>query len=110
VYHKSGKEHFTERFQDLAELYGFTPRACRPPRARTKGKDECMVGYIAGRFPLIKLKLAIATPQITQTKGAGRTIPQVTESVSPCVMRAIWLHNKAAPIPVIKALWDVLPA
>jgi len=69
-----------------------------------------MVDHITGRFPLIKLKLAIATPHITQTKGAGRTIPQVTESVSPCVIRAIWLHNNAAPIPVIKPFRDVFPA
>jgi hypothetical protein len=35
---------------DLAGHYGFTPRACRPYRARTKGKDERMVGYIKGNF------------------------------------------------------------
>jgi transposase len=46
----SGKVRFNERFLDLAELYGFTPRACRPYRARTKGKDERMVGYIKGHF------------------------------------------------------------
>lgn len=41
---------FNERFLDLADTYGFTPRACRPYRARTKGKDERMVGYIKGNF------------------------------------------------------------
>jgi transposase len=41
---------FQARFVDLAEHYGFTPRACRPYRARTKGKDERMVGYIKGHF------------------------------------------------------------
>jgi transposase len=46
----SGRVRFNERFLDLAELYGFTPRACRPYRARTKGKDERMVGYIKGHF------------------------------------------------------------
>lgn len=30
---------FNERFIDLAGHYWFTPRACRPYRARTKGKD-----------------------------------------------------------------------
>jgi len=30
--------------------YGFTPRACKPYRARTKGKDERMVGYIKHNF------------------------------------------------------------
>ena len=37
---------FNPRFVDLAERYGFVPRACRPARARTKGKDERMVGYV----------------------------------------------------------------
>lgn len=41
---------FNERFVDLAGHYGFTPRACRPYRARTKGKDERMVGYIKHNF------------------------------------------------------------
>lgn len=41
---------FNQRFVDMAEVYGFTPRACKPYRARTKGKDERMVGYIKGNF------------------------------------------------------------
>lgn len=46
----NGQPHFNERFVDLAGQYGFTPRACKPYRARTKGKDERMVGYIKGNF------------------------------------------------------------
>jgi transposase len=45
-----GKARFQVRFEDLANHYGFTPRACRPYRARTKGKDERMVGYIKAHF------------------------------------------------------------
>jgi hypothetical protein len=45
-----GKVKFNERFMDLAGHYGFTPRACRPYRARTKGKDERMVRYIKENF------------------------------------------------------------
>jgi transposase len=45
-----GPVQFTARFFDLAQHYGFTPRACRPYRARTKGKDERMVGYIKQHF------------------------------------------------------------
>lgn len=41
---------FQARFVDLALLYGFEPKACRPYRARTKGKDERMVGYIKHNF------------------------------------------------------------
>lgn len=47
---KTGSPRFNERFVDLANHYGFTPRACRPYRARTKGKDERMVGYVKQNF------------------------------------------------------------
>ena len=45
-----GTVQFNERFADLAGHYGFVPRACRPYRARTKGKGERMVGYIKQHF------------------------------------------------------------
>lgn len=46
----TGKARFNPRFVDLADHYGLTPRACRPYRARTKGKDERMVGYVKHHF------------------------------------------------------------
>jgi transposase len=46
----SSGRRFNPRFIDLAGHYGFTPRACRPYRARTKGKDERMVGYVKHHF------------------------------------------------------------
>jgi len=46
----NGRVQFNERFLDLAGHYGFSPRACRPYRARTKGKDERIVGYIKHHF------------------------------------------------------------
>lgn len=45
-----GQVKFNERFVDLAGHYGFVAKACRPYRARTKGKDERMVGYIKQHF------------------------------------------------------------
>jgi len=45
-----GRPQYNERFLDLADWYGFSPRACRPYRARTKGKDERMVSYIKHNF------------------------------------------------------------
>jgi transposase len=49
--HRTGqKPRFNERFLDLADHYDFTARACKPRRARTKGKDERMVGYIKSNF------------------------------------------------------------
>jgi hypothetical protein len=51
IKHRIGdRVQFNERFVDLAGHYGFAPRACRPYRARTKGKDERMVGYVQGNF------------------------------------------------------------
>jgi len=48
--HKDKHARFNERFVDLASHYDFVPRACRPYRARTKGKDERMVGYVKQHF------------------------------------------------------------
>lgn len=48
--HQGDKLRFNERFVDLGGHYGFTPRACQPYRARTKGKDERMVGYVKHHF------------------------------------------------------------
>ncbi len=50
VHRPPGQPRFNERFVDLSVHYGFVPRACRPYRARTKGKDERMVGYIKQHF------------------------------------------------------------
>lgn len=38
------------RFLELANQYGFTPRACTPYRARTKGNDERMAGSLKQHF------------------------------------------------------------
>lgn len=53
----AGQVLWHPRFEDFARYYGFTPRACWPYRARTKGKVESGVKYVkrnalAGRrFP-----------------------------------------------------------
>jgi transposase len=46
----SSGRRFNPRFMNLAGHYGFAPRACKPYRARTKGKDERMVGYVKHHF------------------------------------------------------------
>lgn len=45
-----GRVRYNPAFMDLCGHYGIIPRACRPYRARTKGKDERMVGYIKNNF------------------------------------------------------------
>ena len=37
---------FNERFHAFARYWKFKPQACAPYRARTKGKDENVVGYV----------------------------------------------------------------
>jgi transposase len=51
IAHRRGQAvEFHPRFLDLAGHYGFVPRACRPARAQTKGKDERNVGYVKHHF------------------------------------------------------------
>lgn len=45
-----GSPIFPGRFLDFALYYGFTPRFCKPYRARTKGKVERGIGYVRGNF------------------------------------------------------------
>ena len=46
----NGKMVFNSGFLLLADHYGFLPRACRPRRARTKGKVERIVKYLKENF------------------------------------------------------------
>jgi transposase len=51
ISHRRGAAvEFNPRFLEVAAHYGFRPHACRPRRARTKGKDERMVRYIKENF------------------------------------------------------------
>jgi transposase len=56
---------FAERLEEFASYWGFKPRACRPYRARTKGKDERGVAYVkrhgtTGEAPLERFMRAEA--------------------------------------------------
>ena len=44
---RGGKPRFNPRFREMGRHYGFSPKACRPKRAQTKGKVERMVRYVA---------------------------------------------------------------
>lgn len=49
--HRSdGSAIFPGRFLDFALYYGFSPKFCKPYRARTKGKVERTIGYVRGNF------------------------------------------------------------
>jgi transposase len=45
-----GLHRWNEGLRQLAEDCGFTPRLCRPYRAKTKGKVERFNGYLKGSF------------------------------------------------------------
>jgi len=45
-----GAVHWHPKYLDFAAYYGFTPRACQPYRAQTKGKVEAGVHYVRINF------------------------------------------------------------
>jgi transposase len=45
-----GTVHWNPRYLDFAHYYGFSPRACKPYRAQTKGKVENGIKYVRGNF------------------------------------------------------------
>ena len=45
-----GRIVWNVRYMDFADYYGFSPRACRPYRAQTKGKVESGIRYVRGNF------------------------------------------------------------
>jgi transposase len=46
----NGGIHWHPRYLDFAHYYGFTPKACQPYRAQTKGKVESGVKYVRRNF------------------------------------------------------------
>jgi transposase len=48
--HVDGTVEWQSTFTDFAAYHGFTPRACRPYRAKTKGKVERPFPYIRSNF------------------------------------------------------------
>jgi transposase len=45
-----GVIRWNQRYLDFADYYGFSPRACQPYRAQTKGKVESGVSYVRRNF------------------------------------------------------------
>jgi transposase len=48
----AGRHRWNDEMKELAEVCGFTPRLCRPYRAKTKGKVERFNSYLKGSFVL----------------------------------------------------------
>lgn len=77
-----GRHRWNTGLLALADQYGFRLRACRPYRARTKGKVERFNGYLKGSF---------VTPLAATLKTAGLTLDVDTANAK--VGR--WLHDVA---------------
>ncbi len=61
-----GTVRWNLRFRDFADYYGFTPRACRPYRAQTKGKVERGIGYLKGHFLLGLDRTSATVPELNR--------------------------------------------
>ncbi len=67
-----GLHRWNEGLRQLAEECGFTPRLCRPYRAKTKGKVERFNGYLKGSF---------LVPLAASLKAAGlKLAPEVANA------------------------------
>jgi transposase len=103
IQHRVGERVvFNERFVDLGDYYGFRPRACRPSRAQTKGKDERMVGYIKRHF-FVRYRLFESVAHLNQLaeqwlveETDGRLHGTVKEVVS---KRFGWERPHLGPLP-----------
>lgn len=77
-----GQHRFHPGLWDLAKHSGFSPRLCRPYRAKTKGKVERFIGYLRHSFYV---------PLVTQLKQAGLTLDVETANLE--VLK--WLRDVA---------------
>ena len=64
-----GQHRWNDDFLDMAKLYGFLPRLCKPYRARTKGKVERFHRYLRGNFYV---------PLSSRMKAGGLTVDGAT--------------------------------
>ncbi len=78
----SGLHRFHPGLWELAKQTGFTPRLCRPYRARTKGKVERFIRY---------LRYSFYVPLLAQLKQAGLTLDVETANIE--VLK--WLRDVA---------------
>lgn len=68
----AGKHRFHPTLWDLARHYNFTPRLCRPYRAKTKGKVERFNRYVRYSFHV---------PLVTRLRQAGLKLDQDTATL-----------------------------
>lgn len=108
-----GLHRWNEGLRQLAEECGFTPRLCRPYRAKTKGKVERFNGYLKGSF-LVPLAASVEsgglklTPEIANAhvrrwldEVANARLHATTKAVP--AMRLAEEQAVMLPAPVLRA-------
>lgn len=108
-----GLHRWNEGLRQLAEECGFTPRLCRPYRAKTKGKVERFNGYLKGSFlvPLaasleaagLKLTPEVANPHVRRwlDEVANARVHATTKAVP--ATRLAEEQAVMLPAPALKA-------
>ncbi len=109
----AGRHRWNDRLRDLAEECGFTPRLCRPYRAKTKGKVERFNGYLKGSF-LVPLAASLHATGLKLTAEVAnarvrRWLDEVANARVHATTKAIPTHRLAEertvmlPAPALKA-------
>ena len=108
-----GLHRWNDQLLGLADECGFTPRLCRPYRAKTKGKVERFNGYLKGSF-LVPLAASLKASGLTLTAElANRHVRRWLDEVAnervhgtTGVVPAVRLAEERAvmlPAPALKA-------
>lgn len=108
-----GLHRWNEGLRELAEECGFTPRLCRPYRAKTKGKVERFNGYLKGSF-LVPLAASVQaaglqlTPEVANAhvrRWLGEVANARVHATTKAVPAQRLLEEQAVmlPAPALKA-------
>ncbi len=93
----AGRHRWNPELLALAEECGFTPRLCRPYRARTKGKVERFNGYLKGSF-LVPLAASLKASGLALTaEVANRHVRRWLDEVA-----NERVHGTTAAVPSVR--------
>lgn len=92
-----GLHRWNDELLNLADECGFTPRLCRPYRAKTKGKVERFNGYLKGSF-LVPLAASLKASGLTLTAElANRHVRRWLDEVA-----NERVHGTTGEVPVVR--------
>ena len=106
--HGPGRHRWNPELLALAEECGFTPRLCRPYRAKTKGKVERFNGYLKGSF-LVPLAASLKAAGLALTaEVANRHVRRWLDEVA-----NERVHATTGAVPLVRLVQEravMLPA